>query len=145
MTTTAGGCLDTSAPGDPSNPANEAYAASLGVKIAEMTAVNSSLYIKDVVVGTGAVATTGKSLRVIYTGWLVNGTQFDSNVGKEAITFVLGHQEVIEGWDLGLAGMKAGGKRRLLIGSLLAYGPDSDGRIPPNSTLVFDVELLSVQ
>ena len=145
MAAGASACLDTTAPGNPSNPATETYAASLGINIAEMTRITEDLYIKDIVVGTGAVATAGKTLRTIYTGWLVNGTQFDSNVGKEAITFVVGAQQVIQGWDLGLLGMKVGGKRRLVIGSELGYGPDSDGRIPPNSTLVFDVELLSVQ
>jgi FKBP-type peptidyl-prolyl cis-trans isomerase FkpA len=146
IATTASACLDTTAPGgDPSNPATETYAASLGVNIAQMTAINSSLYFKDLVVGTGAAAAAGKTVRVTYTGWLVNGTSFDSNVGKAAIEFVLGTQRVIEGWDLGLVGMKVGGKRKLVIGSSLGYGADSDGRIPPNSTLVFDVELLGVQ
>jgi len=141
----ATGCLDTTGPGEPSHPANETFAASLGVNISQMTQVANDLYIQDIVVGTGATATSGKTLRVTYTGWLTNGTQFDSNVGGTAFQLVLGVTNVIAGWHLGLVGMKAGGKRRLVIGSDFGYGPDVNGSIPANSTLVYTVELLSVQ
>lgn len=139
--------MDSTDPGSTaSNPATETFAQSLGVNISQMTKVSDALYIQDLVVGTGAVATSGKSLQVTYTGWLANGTQFDSNVGKAAFTFTLGAHAVIDGWDLGIVGMKVGGKRRLVIGSALAYGPGGNGpAIPPNSTLVFDVQLLSAQ
>lgn len=144
-------CLDTGEPtaNMPSNPATETFAASLGVNISQMTKKSDALYIQDLVVGTGTEAANGRTLQVTYTGWLVNGTQFDSNVGKSTFSFVLGDQGplgVIAGWNLGLVGMKAGGKRRLVIGSDLAYGPS--GRAPaigPNSTLVFDVIVVSVQ
>jgi len=103
----------------------------------------------DLVVGTGATASAGRSLNVRYTGWVYDptraeskGTQFDSGT----YPFTLGAGNVIRGWDLGLVGMRVGGQRRLIIPPELAYG--SQGRspsIPPNATLVFDTELLSVQ
>jgi FKBP-type peptidyl-prolyl cis-trans isomerase FkpA len=103
----------------------------------------------DLVVGTGATASTGRSLNVAYTGWLYDparveskGTQFDSGT----YGFTLGTGNAIQGWHLGLVGMRVGGRRRLIIPPELAYG--SQGRapsIPPNATLVFDVELLNVQ
>ena len=139
------GCKHTTAPSTASNPATETFAASLGVNLAQMTKVSDVLYTQDLVVGTGATAANGKNLGVTYTGWLVNGTQFDSNVGKATFTFVLGFSEVIAGWDQGLVGMKVGGKRRLVFGSALGYGSSGYGAIPPNSTLIFDVQLLSSQ
>lgn len=138
-------CTDSTSPGTPSNPATETYAQSLGVDISQMTRISDALYIRDLSVGGGTLATTGKALQVTYTGWLSNGTQFDSNVGKASFGFTLGAHEVIEGWDLGLVGMKVGGKRRLVIGSALGYGSGGNGPIPPNSTLVFDVQLVGAQ
>jgi FKBP-type peptidyl-prolyl cis-trans isomerase FkpA len=138
----------TVAPADPggSDPATTTYAASLGVNIAAMTKLSNALYIQDLVAGTGAAAAKGHGITVTYTGWLVNGTQFDSNVGKTPLTFTLGVGQVIQGWDQGVVGMKLGGTRRLVIGSALAYG--TQGRppaIPSNSTLVFTVTLDSLQ
>jgi FKBP-type peptidyl-prolyl cis-trans isomerase FkpA len=104
--------------------------------------------------GTGALATPGSEVTVHYTGWLydnragnLQGAKFDSSVDrKQAFTFLLGAGKVIRGWDEGVAGMKVGGRRRLLIPAWLAYGGDGagNGRIPPNSSLVFEVELLDV-
>jgi FKBP-type peptidyl-prolyl cis-trans isomerase FkpA len=146
----AAGCLKgtepiVTDPGTPSNPATETYAASLGVNIAQMTKLSDNLYIQDVAAGGGTQATGGRLLGVTYTGWLVNGTQFDSNVGKAAFSFPLGIGAVIPGWDQGLVGMHAGGTRRLVIGSALGYGGTGSGPIPPNATLVFVVQLTSVQ
>ena len=103
--------------------------------------------IKDTVIGTGLAADDGKSLTVNYTGWLVDsGIQFDTTVGKQPFTFILGTGQVIPGWDQGLQGMKAGGKRTLIIPSGLAYGAQgAEGTIPPNSALKFEVELLEVK
>lgn len=132
--------------GGGSNPATETYAASLGVNISAMTKKSDALYIQDLVVGSGAVGTSGHSIAVTYTGWLSNGTQFDSNVGKDSLAFTLGVGRVINGWDQGLVGMRVGGTRLLAIGSALGYG--TQGRqpaIPSNATLVFKVQLLSVQ
>ncbi len=141
-----GGCLsDPTSSSSPSNPATETYAAALGVNIPAMTKINDNLYYQDLVVGTGAEAMNGKTLGMTYTGWLANGTKFDSNVGGAAFSFKLGSGMVIPGWDLGVAGMKVGGKRRLVIGSNLGYGPQGTGPIPANATLVFDVELKSAQ
>jgi FKBP-type peptidyl-prolyl cis-trans isomerase FkpA len=105
----------------------------------------------DLVVGTGAEAVNGSSLKVHYTGWLYNearpdqkGAQFDSSAGLDPISFRLGAGQVIAGWDQGLLGMKVGGKRRLVIPPSLGYGGARRGPIPPNATIVFDVELIEV-
>ena len=102
---------------------------------------------KDVVVGKGAEAIDGKTVRVHYTGTLLNGTKFDSSLDrKEPFEFKLGAAMVIKGWDQGVKGMKVGGKRKLTIPSPLGYGARGAGeKIPPNSTLLFDVELLEVK
>ena len=105
----------------------------------------SSLVIEDIVVGTGATAATGDTLTVHYVGRLQNGSQFESSYDlNRPYTFRVGAGQVIAGWDQGIPGMKVGGKRRLTIPPSLAYGNQQVGSIPPNSTLVFDVELLSI-
>jgi len=100
----------------------------------------------DIKVGTGAAAVAGKPVRVHYTGWLTNGKKFDSSVDSgQPFVFTLGAGEVIKGWDEGVAGMKVGGKRQLKIPPALGYGArGAGGVIPPNATLIFDVELLGV-
>ncbi len=100
--------------------------------------------IEDLVTGKGPEAVRGKTVEVHYTGWLTDGTRFDSSVGGKPFSFRLGAGEVIDGWDRGVAGMKVGGKRKLTIPSDLGYGARGVGPIPPNSTLVFEVELLAV-
>ena len=101
--------------------------------------------IEELVKGKGPEAVRGKTVEVHYTGWLTDGTQFDSSRDRGPFSFKLGAGEVIEGWDRGVAGMKVGGKRKLTLVPELAYGSaGAPPEIPPNSTLVFEVELLSV-
>jgi FKBP-type peptidyl-prolyl cis-trans isomerase len=101
--------------------------------------------IEDLAKGKGPEAVRGKTVEVHYTGWLTDGTQFDSSVGGAPFSFRLGAGEVIEGWDRGVAGMKVGGKRKLTLPPELGYGArGAPPAIPPNATLVFEVELLAV-
>ena len=115
----------------------------------ELEIEGTGLKIEDLVVGTGLEAKTGDSLSVAYTGWVQGKSEpFDSsNFHDQPFEFVLGQGEAIAGWDLGLVGMKVGGKRKLTIPPNLGYGAEGagNGRIPPNATLIFEVELLSVQ
>ncbi len=118
-----------------------------------MTSSNTvPLTITDIVVGTGTAAANGASLTVNYTGWLYDpskpdnkGLQFETSIGSTPFTFVLGTTSVIPGWDSGLIGMKAGGTRRLIVPPSMAYGDFRNGIIPPNATLIFDIDLLDVQ
>lgn len=114
----------------------------------EPTKTASGLKYWDIKKGTGAAAVQGMRVRVHYTGWLASdGKKFDSSVDRnEPFVFPLGGGRVIKGWDEGVKGMKVGGKRRLEIPSELGYGSrGAPGAIPPNATLIFDVELLDVQ
>ncbi len=107
----------------------------------------SGLEIQELKVGEGAEAKSGKTVDVHYTGWLLDGTKFDSSVDRgKPFSFHLGAGEVIRGWDEGVAGMKVGGKRKLRIPADLGYGArGAGGVIPANATLLFDVELLGVR
>ncbi|MBH0210260.1 MAG: FKBP-type peptidyl-prolyl cis-trans isomerase [Nitrospira sp.] len=107
----------------------------------------SGLKYLDQVAGTGDVAVAGKTVSVHYTGWLENGKKFDSSVDRgQPFSFPLGAGRVIKGWDEGVQGMKVGGKRKLTIPSELGYGSrGAGGVIPPNATLIFDVELLGIR
>jgi FKBP-type peptidyl-prolyl cis-trans isomerase FkpA len=106
----------------------------------------SGLVIEELVVGSGAAAAAGQHVTVHYTGWLTNGTKFDSSKDRnDPFDFPLGAGHVIRGWDEGVQGMQVGGKRKLTIPPALGYGArGAGGVIPPNATLVFEVELLGV-
>jgi FKBP-type peptidyl-prolyl cis-trans isomerase len=113
----------------------------------EPTKTASGLEYWDIKVGTGAVAQTGMHVKVDYTGWLTNGKKFDSSVGTgHPYELTLGAGQVIKGWDEGIIGMKVGGKRQLRIPPDLAYGAKGFSTlIPPNSTLIFDVQLVEAK
>jgi FKBP-type peptidyl-prolyl cis-trans isomerase len=123
------------------------FSADLGVDTTKMTKGPAGYWYTDLAPGQGAVAETGRTVRVHYTGWLPDGKKFDSSRDRgEPFAFTLGAGQVIAGWDEGVKGMKVGGRRKLVLPPQLAYGdggapPD----IPPGATLVFDVEVLGVQ
>ncbi|MBI3159288.1 MAG: FKBP-type peptidyl-prolyl cis-trans isomerase [Chloroflexi bacterium] len=113
----------------------------------ELITTASGLQYQDILVGGGAQAEAGQVVEVHYTGWLLDGTQFDSSLSRnQAFEFLLGAGQVIAGWDEGVAGMQVGGKRLLFIPADLGYGErGAGGVIPPNATLVFEVELLAIK
>jgi len=122
----------------------ESYSSNVS-KITMREENTEKLGIETLTEGNGAVAVSGNRVAVHYTGWLVDGTKFDSSVDRGTpFTFTLGAGQVIAGWDQGVVGMKVGEKRRLTIPSLLGYGASGVGPIPPNATLVFEVELLAI-
>jgi FKBP-type peptidyl-prolyl cis-trans isomerase len=122
------------------------YAQKLDVHLDQMTKTPSGLLYLDRTIGTGASAEKGKRVSVGYVGSLADGMVFDQSAAGDPIQFVLGRGRVISGWDEGIAGMKVGGKRLLVIRPSLAYGNASPGAgIPPNATLVFEVTLEGVQ
>lgn len=129
------------------DPNTTKFAPALGVDLAKMNKSGTGLYQQDLTVGHGAEAKAGKEATVHYTGWLPNGSKFDSSRDRnDPFAFRIGARQVIAGWDEGVAGMKVGGKRKLVIPGSLGYGsrgapPD----IPPNAILVFDVDLLGVK
>ncbi|HTY39821.1 MAG TPA: FKBP-type peptidyl-prolyl cis-trans isomerase [Candidatus Paceibacterota bacterium] len=107
--------------------------------------VLSHVKIEDVKIGTGREAGVGDTVVVNYTGYLTDGTKFDSSYDrKQPLTITLGKGQVIPGWDVGVQGMKVGGVRKLTIDPSVAYGPRGAGPIPPNSTLLFTVEMVSI-
>ena len=112
-----------------------------------MITTASGLQYEDLEVGDGATAQEGNTVIVHYTGWLEDGTKFDSSLDRDVpFDFILGTGGVIQGWDEGVAGMKVGGVRKLVIPPELGYGPSgAGGVIPPNATLIFEVELLEIR
>lgn len=123
------------------------FSAELGIDPASLTALPSGLKYQDLSSGQGSEATEGKTAVVHYTGWLTSGQKFDSSRDRgEPFAFRIGAGQVITGWDQGVAGMKVGGRRKLVIPAELGYGQaGAPPVIPPGATLVFDVELLEVQ
>jgi FKBP-type peptidyl-prolyl cis-trans isomerase FkpA len=115
------------------------------VDLSAMTETSSGLNLMELVAGEGAEAMSGQRVTVHYIGWFLDGEKFDSSLDRgDPFSFQLGAGGVIAGWDEGVVGMRVGGTRRLVIPPDLAYGEAGRSGIPPNSTLVFDVELLEV-
>ena len=137
-------CMDTAAPDLGSDPATETYSPDLGIDLTRMTKVSYALYVQDDVIGTGVRADIGSTISVNYAGFLVNGTRFTPDATTPFL-FVLGSRVVIDGWEQGLIGMKVGGMRKLVVGSRLAFGPKGSGTVPPQSTVVYSVELVSAR
>jgi len=150
LVTTNAKAEDTTMPKDTSKPAaSSTPVVKKAAKKASSKVVTTASGLKYEILkkGKGAVAKAGQTVSVHYTGWLTNGTKFDSSVDRgQPFQFSLGAGQVIKGWDEGVAGMKIGEKRKLTIPSDLGYGANgAGGVIPPNATLIFDVELLGVQ
>jgi FKBP-type peptidyl-prolyl cis-trans isomerase len=141
----ASGCGSSDKPSAPSTPSTSSPSSPLKVA-GQPTTTPSGLQYWDIVVGTGATAVPGKMVKVHYSGFLTTGKKFDSSRDRgEPFIFPLGEGQVIKGWDEGVAGMKVGGQRQLRIPPQLGYGSEGAGdAIPPNATLIFDVELLEV-
>lgn len=133
---------------EPASPeVARSYAPSLEVDLDRMTRTPSGLHVEDVQEGAGPPVQPGDDIVVHYTGWLVDGTRFDSSRDNDSpFTLAIGTGEVIPGWDEGIPGMRVGGVRRLVIPPSLAYGNEgAGGVIPPGATLVFEVELLEIR
>ncbi len=127
------------------DPATATFAPALAVDVAKMTHTANGLYYQDLVVGTGARADSGKTISVHYTGYLADGTMFETSTKGTPIEFPLGQGRVVQGWDQGLPGMKVGGKRQLVIPSALGYGDRGQGPILGGAIMIFTVELMAVK
>ncbi|MGH7504945.1 MAG: FKBP-type peptidyl-prolyl cis-trans isomerase [Longimicrobiales bacterium] len=128
------------------DPRDVEFAAELGIDLDAMTRTGTGLYYQDVVAGTGATAADGQTVDVLYQGWLPNGTLFDAILDPHSpYTFTIGVSPVIRGWHEGIAGMRVGSVRKLVIPPSLGYGNRRNDPIPPNSVLVFEITLLSVE
>ncbi len=146
----AGGCASSMKEKQSSASAESTAQSSAGAPAAsarpKQVTLSSGLVYEEVRVGDGALAETGRTVAVHYTGRLTDGTEFDSSRnGGEPYRFQLGSGRVIRGWDEGIKGMRVGGQRKLVIPAELGYGASGNGPIPPNATLLFDVELVDVK
>jgi FKBP-type peptidyl-prolyl cis-trans isomerase len=129
---------------DPIDPANDSYATSLGVDIATMTKLANGVYIKDKVTGVGAAAAANDSVKVNYSGWLPNGSLFDTSkqTGRVPLEFVIGRNVYITAFETAVIGMQPGGVRQIIIPTALAYSVAGkpEAGIPPNTNLIFQLE-----
>ncbi|MBM4187569.1 MAG: FKBP-type peptidyl-prolyl cis-trans isomerase [Gemmatimonadetes bacterium] len=138
-------CSDGGSP-DPVSIENTQFAASLGINLSQFTRTSAGVYLQDVTVGNGAVATNGKRASIHYIGWLANGTQFDANQPpSQPFAFTIASGQVIPGFDEAVRDMKVGGRRKAIIPSELGYGRNGSGPIPPNAVLVFQIDLVALQ
>jgi peptidylprolyl isomerase len=134
---------DSSGPEEAKDPTELTFAPALGVDLGQMTKTASGLYWQDLLVGQGTEAQAGDSVTVHYEGWLHTGVKFDSSLDRGE-PFSSNLNGLIVGWQEGIPGMKEGGRRKLVIPPALGYGSVNLGAIPPNSTLVFDIDLIEV-
>ncbi len=146
----SGGSAGSAGGGGPAaggSPAETAtYAPALAVDLAAMTRTGSGVYVRDLRPGSGRAAARGMRVAVRYTGWLPDGTPVDSTTAAEApVAFRLGEREVIGGWEQGLLGMRVGGRRQLVVPPRLGYGSRRVGAVPPNSVLVFAIDLVDAR
>ncbi len=141
----AGGAPGAAAPALNPDPAANTFAPALGVDLAKFQKRPSGLYVRDDKPGTGAEAQSGRTVRVAYTGSLADGTVFDTSEGKDPIEFPLGAGRVIDAWDEGVAGMRVGGVRTIVVPAELGYGAAGVPGIPGNAVRVFRMELVGVQ
>jgi FKBP-type peptidyl-prolyl cis-trans isomerase FkpA len=124
-------------------PEDLVFAPSLNVDLSAMERLPSGVYVRDLRAGTGAEVRAGQQLAVHYVGWLPDGTQFDATAPPSPpVEFTLGNGEVIRGWDRGLPGMRVGGQRMLVVPAALGYGRQRTSAVPPNSVLVFVIEVV---
>jgi peptidylprolyl isomerase len=143
----AAACGGEDAPATPEGPLpieETTFAPDLGIDLGASTKSATGLYTRDLVVGDGAIITAGTEVDVYYDGRLANGSRFDATVPGNPFTFRIGGN-VIAGWNEGVAGMRVGGKRQLVIPPSLGYGAAGIGPIPPNAVLVFTVEVLDAR
>ncbi len=127
------------------DPAQVTFTPELGVDLATFEETPSGLLVEELEPGDGAVARRGSLVYLNYAGWLPDGSLVDTSVGGDPFQFRLGETEAIKGWNEGILGMRVGGRRRLVIRPGLAYGSRGTARIPPDATLVFEVELVEVR
>jgi FKBP-type peptidyl-prolyl cis-trans isomerase len=128
------------------DPADLTFAPRIAVELARMEKMPSGLYVQDLYVGSGLLVRMGSDITVHYTGWLHDGTQFDSSLERDPFPLTLGETSVVDGWEEGLLGAREGGRRKLVIPPNLGYG--LEGRlpiIPPQATLVYTIEVIDVR
>jgi len=141
----AAGCGGSFWRGTPLDPAQLEFSEELGVDLSAMEQLPSGLYIQDLAEGVGAVVGRTSRVWIHYVGWLPDGTVVDSSLGGDPFHFRLGGSEVIRAWNEGVPGMKIGGRRRMVVRPGLAYGRRGQGKVPPNATLVFEVQLVDTR
>jgi peptidylprolyl isomerase len=139
------GCITDETVGDP-DLTKITFAPALGVDLDASTRLLGGVYVRDITVGTGALADLGKSITVYYDGWLSDGTKFDErHPPSPGLEFPLGLAQVIQGWERGIPGMKVGGVRQIIVPPSLGYGQVGNGSIPGGAVLVFRVEHIGVR
>ncbi|HSM06857.1 MAG TPA: FKBP-type peptidyl-prolyl cis-trans isomerase [Longimicrobiales bacterium] len=138
-------CAPTAYEGGAGDPATVAFDPELGIDLAAMERTPSGLYLQDLAEGVGPTAQRTSLVTIHYATWLADGTLVDTSVGGDPFTVRLGGSEVIRGWNEGIQGMRVGGRRKLVVRPGLAYGSRGSANVPPDATLVFEVQLTDVR